>query len=272
MSAMSALVLAASTVLPCGAQSIPVGGSLLWVDQRGSGTVTVLLEAGNGADSTVWDGLEPQIRALGVRTFRYDRQGYRNSAPRPGRSYRVEMDLAAVRTALDYCQVSGPVIEVAHSYGGALALLGAARDRRIAGIVLVDAMAPGVENQASVAETLAELRPQYAAVRKQVPQLAETLIPVVEAIPRTIARLNATDVGSRLPIIDIVADGGKKDRADAVARWRAGHRAFVAAAPESRTYVDAGSSGHQVMQDRPDLVLAAIRTMLARIEAGGPAR
>lgn len=265
-SALLPILAAATPLAPCGAQQIAVGEQLIWVDQQGTGATTVVFEAGNGADSTVWDALEPRVRALGVRTFRYDRAGYGKSAPRADAGYRVESDLDTLRRALDYCQVRGPVIEVAHSYGGSLALLGRARfERGVAGLVLVDAQVPGAETRQSVAATLDELRPQYAEVRKQAPALARTLIPVVEAFPRTISQLNRLNVDPALPIVDIVADGGEKDKPRRMAEWRAAHRRFVEQSPQSRRYVDAAGSGHQVMKDRPDLILDAIAELLRRI-------
>lgn len=88
MSALLAAALAAATpsvpqapVAPtCAAQTVAVDGLPLWVDLQGQGETTVVFESGNGNDSTVWDALEPQVRALGVRTFRYDRRGYGRSA------------------------------------------------------------------------------------------------------------------------------------------------------------------------------------------------
>ncbi|NOU03849.1 MAG: alpha/beta hydrolase [Novosphingobium sp.] len=121
-----------------------VDGLPLWVDLQGQGETTVVFESGNGNDSTVWDALEPKVRALGVRTFRYDRRGYGRSAHFASETYRVEMDLSTLQGALTACGIAGPIVAVAHSYGGGLALITARRDRRIKGLVLVDAVVPGV--------------------------------------------------------------------------------------------------------------------------------
>lgn len=275
MSALLAAVLAAATPsvphtptpLTCAAQTVRVDSLPLWVDLQGQGATTVVFESGNGNDSTVWDALEPQVRAMGVRTFRYDRRGYGRSAHFASETYRVEMDLNTLQAALAACGVSGPIIMAAHSYGGGLAVMTARRDRRIKGLVLVDAVVPGVSTPKIVRETLAEVRPQYAEVRKEAPDLARTVIPIMEAWGRTMDRVNATPVSRTLPVIDIVADGGGGGKKpEMTAHWRKAHRRFVAAAPASRTFVDAVGSSHKVMKDKPELVVEAIRQMLGRLQ------
>lgn len=274
MSALLAAVLTAATPAAqqppaaptCAAQTVAVDGLPLWVDLQGQGTTTVVFESGNGNDSTVWDALEPQVRAMGVRTLRYDRRGYGRSAHFAKETYKVEMDLDTLQGALAACGVVGPIIMVAHSYGGGLAVMTAQRDRRIKGLVLVDAVVPGVSTPKIVRETLAEVRPQYAEVRREAPELARTVIPIMEAWGRTMDRVDATPVSRRLPIVDIVADGGGGGKKPEMTRhWRNAHHRFVAQAPAYRQFVDAKNSSHKVMKDRPDLVIAAIRRLVAQV-------
>lgn len=258
--------LAATPASPtCSTGTVPIGGIPLYVDRQGSGPLTVLFESGNGNDSHVWDQIEPQVRALGVVTLRYDRRGYGESAPRREQTYRVEQDLAVVKELLDRCSGRGPVLYVAHSYGGVLGLLTSRTDRRIKGLVLVDTVAPGVETVAMAKAQRAELRPQYAEVRQQAPALAQAIIPVVEALPETTAIINAARISTALPITDIVANGGNDDAPDRAETWRQGHRRFVAAATGMRELIDARDSSHKVMADKPALVLAAIGEMVRRL-------
>lgn len=252
----------------CAAQTIVVDGLPLWVDVQGHGAITVVFESGNGNDSTVWDALEPEVRAMGVQTFRYDRRGYGRSAHSVSSVYRVEMDLETLQWALASCKINGPIIMVAHSYGGGLAILTARHDQRVKGLVLVDAVAPGTETRQKVRDTLAEVRPQYAEVREKAPDLARTVIPIMEASPRTVRKINTKPVSQTMPIVDIVADGGGGQTKLAMTQqWRAAHRRFVAQAPMLRSYVDAENSSHKVMRDRPDLIIAAIRLLIGRLSS-----
>lgn len=89
----------------CGRGLIGHGGSgRLWVDDEGAGPVTVVFESGNGKDSTVWDAIAPRVRALGARTFAYDRAGLGRSDPAPA-TYTVEAELARLQRVLRMCRV-----------------------------------------------------------------------------------------------------------------------------------------------------------------------
>lgn len=75
----------------------------------------MVFESGNGNDSTVWEVITPRVRALGVRTFAYDRAGLGRSDPAPA-TYTVEAELGRLQRVLRLCQVTGPILFVAHSY------------------------------------------------------------------------------------------------------------------------------------------------------------
>src|SRR5262245_8459675 len=130
-----------SPAAACSGARVDVGGYGLWMRVAGRGPVTVLFESGNGADSSDSAAIEPVVRASGVRTILYDRAGLGQSEPAPG-VYTIDNDAAALDRALAACGVEGPLIIVAHSYGGFIAELRAASHRNVAGLVLVDAAVP----------------------------------------------------------------------------------------------------------------------------------
>lgn len=243
----------------------PGKSARLWVDDQGSGPATVVFESGNGNDATVWDAITPRVRALGVRTVAYDRAGLGRSDPAP-REYTVEAELARLQRMLRLCRVNGPIVFVAHSYGGLLGFMTAQRDKRLEAIVLVDAMVPGAMSAREIDDSVAKLRPAYAEFRKEDPKRAGALIPLMEAMQATRRKFEATAVSPTLPIIDIVADRttftGSDPRTNA--EWLQAHAAFVAGNPNRETVFAAGS-GHKVMLDKPDLVVDAIRRMLVKL-------
>ena len=249
----------------------------LWVEDEGSGPATIVLEAGNGNDSTVWHAIVPRLRVLGVRVLSYDRIGLGRSDAAPSTS-SVQAEVRRLRQLLRTCRVTGPIVFVAHSYGGALGLMLAEHDHQSRGMVLVDAIVPGAMSERMIDKALAEVRPQYTAFRQQEPLRAGALIPLMEAMPVTRRRFLKVKVSPALPIIDIVADhgAGGSDDQESIADWRAAHAAFVAG-NSHRQAVLAVSSGHKVMLHRPDIVVDAIRRMLVslhflanRSDAGDP--
>ncbi|HET7499640.1 MAG TPA: alpha/beta hydrolase [Kofleriaceae bacterium] len=235
----------------------------LWMQVAGDGEPTVVFEAGGGDDSSVWAGLEPDIRLhVGVRTVVYDRAGLGKSAPTPG-PYRIEDEAAALRRALDRFGIKGPIVLVAHSYGGFVARLVAGTDPRVAGMVLVDANVPEFFDDAELAHLQARYAPQLAELERKNPALARVMGPLMRAYPATVARVRAEVLPANLPIIDIVAEHSWGETDDENAAMRRAHAAFVAASP-AREAVLARGSGHYVMRDRPQVVIDAISQILRR--------
>ena len=64
-----------------GGQRFDIGGRALYLDCRGTGTPTVVLEAGSGADSSTWAAVHDELAAT-TRTCAYDRAGRGRSDPR----------------------------------------------------------------------------------------------------------------------------------------------------------------------------------------------
>jgi pimeloyl-ACP methyl ester carboxylesterase len=251
---------AAPSVTSCGPEPVPVDGNRIWVRKQGTGRVTVVFEAGFGNDSSVWGGVEPRIRAEGVQTLVYDRAGMGHSTIDTNQPYSLDNDVHILRTILSRCGIAGPVIVVAHSYGGAIALTAALQDPRIKGLVLLDAVVPGVWTEHEVAKNLAAMRPQYDEIRKQAPGLAKVAIPWAEALPQTAHEINDLKLPENLPIIEIAAEKGQTDP-DSARTWHAAQTAFVAG-HKARSYVLAEGSSHKIMKDKPDLVVESVRTMI----------
>lgn len=110
----------------------------------GHGSPTVLLESGFGADSEAWYKVRPPL-ARQTRVCAYDRAGYGYSdvgpLPRSGAAIARDLD-----QALRAARIDGPYIVVGHSAGGLYARLFAARrPGDVKGLILLD---PTVERRA----------------------------------------------------------------------------------------------------------------------------
>jgi pimeloyl-ACP methyl ester carboxylesterase len=142
----------------------------------------------------------------------------------------------------------------------------AAHDKRVKGMVMVDAMVPGAMSTRVIEDAVAKLRPQYAAFRKEDPKRAGALIPLMEAMQATRRKFEVTPASPDMPFIDIVADRSTFKDSDprADAEWLEAHANFVAN-NRNREAVFAKGSGHKVMLEKPDLVVTAIGRMLAQL-------
>lgn len=258
----SALLLA-GCVSDAGAPKPPA----LWTHLQGEGSPAVVFISGNGADSTVWAALEPEIRKQGVRTVVYDRAGLGQSPLAPG-AYSIDDEADALRAALQANGVDENVILAAHSYGGLIAALVAEDNPAVDGLILIDALLPGDLSDEVVANVLAEYTPQFAALEAAAPDLAKAIIPIVKAYPATAERMKTVAVSPELPVIDILAETTWVSAPEDVAHIRSTHAAFAAASPARKT-VYAEASSHNVMKDRPDIVLDAAAEMIGVVRAAG---
>jgi pimeloyl-ACP methyl ester carboxylesterase len=176
------------------------GGRRLYLECRGSGRPTVVLESGLGNAADVWGGAflaandpasDPRRAVLPAvarftRVCAYDRPGTSRLDPRTDRFKPSRSDPVAMpRTALDIARdlhallrnapraagVRGPYVLAGHSVGGLTQRLYATlHPRRIAGLVLIDATPE--RYAALLGELLANgsLTPeQYAAVTAPLP-------------------------------------------------------------------------------------------------------
>ncbi|KLD76462.1 hypothetical protein Y886_21215 [Xanthomonas hyacinthi DSM 19077] len=108
----------------------------------GSGSPTVLLEAGHGDGLTTWARVQPAIARL-TRVCSYDRAGFGFSDPprKPGTIQQAADDLRAL---LARASIRPPLVLVGHSMGGMVVRLYAAEHPDdVAGMVLVDATNEG---------------------------------------------------------------------------------------------------------------------------------
>jgi pimeloyl-ACP methyl ester carboxylesterase len=105
---------------------VAVDGREVYLDCRGAGSPTVILEAGFGSGAGSWGTVLDGVAAF-TRVCAWDRPGLGRSAPRGLHSgAQTASDL---RSALDEAGERGPFVVVGHSLGGVYARLFAASAR-----------------------------------------------------------------------------------------------------------------------------------------------
>lgn len=248
----------------CAGGLVEVGDYGIHTTVEGKGPVTVVFESGNGNDGTVWEDMASRLAAHGYKTLRYDRAGLGQSDPRPGDDYDVTREVGALRNLLDVCAIDGPVLMVAHSYGGMIASMMAAEDDRVKALLMLDATNRYTEFPERTERLWAMLRPRYEGVRAQSPAMADHIIPLMEAWNETDARVEQTTIEDPMPAYLLVRGVASSDE-DNLEEWQSGMREFAAQSPY-RFMTIAPGIGHKVAQERPDWVEASALQLLEWIE------
>jgi pimeloyl-ACP methyl ester carboxylesterase len=224
---------------------------------RGTEPLTLVLEAGGGADLSSWATVPESLAArTGATVVAYDRAGLGESELGPP-DLTPREEVAQLRVALEHLAAPRPTIVVPASYGAMLALLHAAlHPDDVVGLVLVDPMNPRFVRATGdfVASTAPDLsNPQTnrdRALARMVSQF-ETLVDEVEDL----------EPGLRTPMVILTAGEAWWGRDEIDAAWRASHEATAAAAPR-RSLRIVEDSRHMVPVERPDAIIDAVEALL----------
>lgn len=125
--------------VPAPGRLVPVGADRLHALVLGHGTPAVVFESGIAASSLNWRVQQVRLAAA-TRTWAYDRAGY-GWSPRSEGGSTAGVACVRLHGALLASGLEPPYILVAHSFGGYVAQLFAARwTGEVAGMVLVDSI------------------------------------------------------------------------------------------------------------------------------------
>lgn len=120
---------------------VSVGQHSLHLYCIGSGSPTVVLEAGLGGNHLDWIRTQPLIGKI-TQACSYDRAGYGWSepGPKPRTAERIASEFGSL---LRSAGINGPIVLVGHSFGGMLSLYYTGRHpSQVVGLILVDSMHP----------------------------------------------------------------------------------------------------------------------------------
>lgn len=133
---MTAAVLLGAAAL---AGFVPVDGHRMYYACSGSGSPTVVLDAGSPNTTAEWRWVQPRLARV-TRVCAYDRAGLGESAPAPKSDDRTGLtQVRELHTLLHAAHVPGPYVIAGHSWGGLLSELFAhTYPSAVAGVALFD--------------------------------------------------------------------------------------------------------------------------------------
>ncbi len=268
-------------------QMVDVGGYRLHINCTGKGSPTVVIEAGWGDLSASWGWVQPEV-AKTTRICTYDRAGMgwseASSQPRTAREFTKEL-----HTLLANANEPGPYVLVGHSLGGyTMRVYAHDYPGEVAGLVLIDpqnlstsdAATPKPAPKPSVT-SLPMLMARIGVVRllagpfdaiqdlplgdKQAytayavtPRVVQTFLNEGMGMSEGGAQARAVTTLGALPLI--VLSRGKDLDADSAASQA---RYLQLSTDSQQLFAD--QSGHRIMIEQPEAVVAAIVQMLEQL-------
>ncbi len=242
-----------------GGSAIEVNGARAYLDCRGSGSPTVVLEAGLGTGASGW-GFVLEWVAAQTRVCAWDRPGIGGSDP-IGR-HTIEDTARHLRATLAAAGEKPPFIVVGHSLGGVYARVFASSFRpEVSGMVLVDPYLPDIRPVEHVALDPALREEWLAGLRATNDSVAAVEDLDWAASYDQLSHASVEGLPLELLVVRQRWDGrfGPAE-SDLIAAWR---RLLGGLSAEYRLTIVEGST-HFIQYDRPDLVVDAILRLVNR--------
>jgi pimeloyl-ACP methyl ester carboxylesterase len=247
---------------------VDVDGRGVYLDCRGTGEPTVILEAGFGSGASGWGATLDGIAAF-TRVCAWDRPGIGRSA---SRGLHSAADTAAdLRAALHAANERGPFVVVAHSFGGVYA-------RVFSDGPVVDGK-PDASADAVLAFVMLDTYEPDIGIVDDVSLPSDIRSGIAENLAETAAMLQAGEALDWTRTLEELRLGGPVEqptvlltvdpylrysdpdpaRLDAiVAAW---HRGIAALYPSGELEI-LPNTGHMIHLERPSLVIARVREIV----------
>ena len=297
MAAVGALYQAISTnreqrLYPPPGKLVDIGGYRIHLHCSGEGGPTVILDYGRVGSYLDWYQVQPQVARF-TRVCSYDRGGYGWSDPSP--KPRLPSVMAEeLHTLLTTAGEKPPYVLVGHSFGSFDVLMYAHKYREeVAGIVLVDGSHPDQHlpfqwrdrvwlrtMQFTAPFGLPRWRrwcgggpPEIAPIRTAIfcrSHVYRTDYAQWAAFPQSADEVRKVGALWDLPLHVISRDPDRRPGSDDPTfssreqHWLKLQQELLQLSTNA-THTIAAGSGHDVMKDRPDVVVEAIRQMVERV-------
>jgi pimeloyl-ACP methyl ester carboxylesterase len=264
-------------------EMVNIGTHSLHVRCTGSGEPTVVIDTGAGDLAAKWYGVQDQLAQV-AHVCTYDRAGYGQSEPGPMPRH-VQQAASELKLLLEKAGLKGPYVLVGHSLGGLnLQVFADQYPDLVAGLVLLD---PAPRDFIS-GKAFPDLYQMFKQAGAEMQTTAEGLrassnaeerakadyVAAVASEHQSMVADGAAQVAAVASLRDIpltVVASGKPnpafgDEAQAYqAFWIEQSRA-LAERSTNGTFILVQESGHHLQVDAPDVVVAAIRETVAKVQ------
>jgi len=267
-------------------QLVDVGGYRLHIYCMGTGSPTVVIDAGLGDWSTAWGSVQAEVAKV-TQVCTYDRagSGWSDSGPLPRDAGQFAKELHSL---LQKANLPGPFVLVGHSLGGLpVRVFTGDYPAEVAGVVLIESMFPGQGGASSThantqvsgqtrAFSLIPLLSRFGVVRvlskllsaanstpaektsfgySVSPKFVQAAIDELSGIPNSLSQADAVKSFGDIPLI--VLSRGLDQSAD----WQAGQAKLLQLSTNSQQLF-AEKSGHNIELDQPEAAVGAIVKMV----------
>ncbi|MHC6646751.1 alpha/beta hydrolase [Alteromonas sp. HB246098] len=268
-------------------EMIDVGGYSLYVEDSGTGKVTVIFDAGMGDDSSVWNKVAEEVSQFS-RVITYDRAGlgWSEKSPHERTSKTIVSELHLV---LEKKDITAPIILVGHSFGGVnMQRYALTYPEYIAALVLVDSAhedqidempqtnslqkylfkfgmwaAPVGIPRLYLSNTNPEEKAKKSTTKHQYTSLDEA-----EYFPRSLSELNElTPNFGNLPLVVVARNKASSEIDNTKTRdlvW-ATLQEDIAARSTDSTIVFSGERQHSIHKRQPEIVIEAIQKLAEKL-------
>jgi len=268
-------------------EMIDVGGYSLYVEDSGTGKVTVIFDAGMGDDSSAWNKVAAETSQFS-RVITYDRAGLGWSEKSPNKRDSKTI-VAELHSVLEKKDITGPIILVGHSFGGVnIQRYALTYPEYIAALVLVDsAHEDQIEEMPQTNPLqkylfkfgmwaapvgiprlyLSNANPEEKA-KKSTTKHQYTSLDEAEHFPRSLSELNElTPNYGDMPLVVIARNKASSEIDNTKTRdlvW-ATLQEDIATRSTNSTIVFSGERQHSIHKRQPEIVVGAIQKLAEKL-------
>lgn len=235
---------------------VSVGEHRLRIECRGTGSPTVVLDAGLAQTRQTWDTLELREIEKFTRVCTYDRAGLGESEKPKLEKRTSELIVRELRALLKEAGENKPFLLVGHSFGGLNTRLYASHfPEEVAGLVLID----------SIHEDQCEPNPALTLEdqEKYVAQLRDASSEHVDIL-ESCREIRRSPPLSPVPLVVLSSDNNllSPDRFEREMHEKI-QKSLAQLVPDSKFLVVEGS-GHFIQNDKPEVIINNIREVFER--------